>query len=58
MMRPKVQQISVSAPAASTGLPEVEVANMTGGHYLLRGLVLLWGGFAWYAERIDNEGFF
>jgi hypothetical protein len=55
---PKVQQISVGVCAASAGLPEVEVANTAGERYLLRGVVLPWGGAAYHAERISHEYFF
>ncbi|KAK5791873.1 hypothetical protein VI817_007182 [Penicillium citrinum] len=48
---PKVRQVSVSAIAGSANLPDVQVENKAGEHFVLRGVALPWGSVAYHAER-------
>ncbi|KAH8894475.1 hypothetical protein GQ53DRAFT_83427 [Thozetella sp. PMI_491] len=52
---PEVRRVSISASITSANLPDVEIENKAGHHYLLRGVVLPWGSAAYHAERIGGS---
>lgn len=52
---PEVRRVFIFASTASANLPEVEVENKAGQHYLLQGVVLPWGSVAYHAEQILKE---
>ncbi|GIJ91763.1 hypothetical protein Asppvi_010736 [Aspergillus pseudoviridinutans] len=49
---PQVRSVFVATSSASAGLPDVEVENHAGEHFLLRGVALPWGSAAYHADRI------
>ncbi|RKK85219.1 hypothetical protein BFJ71_g14272 [Fusarium oxysporum] len=51
---PMVARVDISTKATSAGLPDIEIENVAGELYLLRGVALPWGAVAYHADRMEE----
>ncbi|KAJ4044318.1 hypothetical protein NW756_004650 [Fusarium oxysporum] len=51
---PMVARVDISTKATSAGLPNIEIENVAGELYLLRGVALPWGAVAYHADRMEE----
>ncbi|KAF5640463.1 hypothetical protein F52700_3614 [Fusarium sp. NRRL 52700] len=51
---PMVARVEISTKATSADLPDVEIENVAGEMYLLRGVILPWGALAYHAEKMEG----
>jgi hypothetical protein len=51
---PMVSKVEIATKATPTHLPDVEIENVAGELYLLRGVMLPWGAVAYHAEKTEG----